>query len=174
MTSYRRNFVPGGLYFFTLALANRHSDLLLTHVDTLKQAIQAEKQQNPFVVVALVILPDHLHAIWRLPDGDCDYPNRWRRIKGAFSSALPKGEDVSDSRAQKGERGIWQRRFWEHTVRDERDLQTHCDYNHFNPVKHGHARRVADWPHSTFHAYVERGVYPSDWGGTDAGIERDD
>ncbi len=109
-----------------------------------------------------------------MPDGDCDYSNRWRRIKGAFSGTLPKGEAVSDSRAQKGERGVWQRRFWEHTVRDERDLQAYCDYIHFNPVKHGYASRVVDWPHSTFHAYVERGFYPSDWGGTDAGIERDD
>ncbi|MGV8893080.1 MAG: REP-associated tyrosine transposase [Burkholderiaceae bacterium] len=174
MTSYRRNSVPGGMYFFTIAIANRHIDLLVKHADILKQAIHAEKQKNPFSVIALVILPDHLHAIWRLPEGDCDYSNRWRRIKGAFSSALPKDEYVSRSRVRKGERGIWQRRFWEHTVRDERDLQTHCDYIHFNPVKHGYASKVVDWPHSTFHAYVASGVYPADWGGTDAGIARDD
>ena len=123
------------------------------------------KERNPFALIAMVILPDHLHAIWRLPAGDADYSNRWRRIKAAFSQRMTGGEDLSKSRLAKGERGIWQRRFWEHTIRDEMDLRQHIDYVHFNPVKHGHAVRVADWPHSTFHGYVQRGTYPLDWGG---------
>ncbi|MFD2273067.1 transposase [Undibacterium arcticum] len=126
-------------------------------------------------MLALVILPDHLHAIWRLPEGDCDYSNRWRRIKSAFFAGLAeRRRSIAKPSTKKGERGIWQRRFWEHTLRDEHDMQVHCDYIHFNPVKHGHAGRVVDWPHSTFHAYVERGVYLPDWGGTDASIDGDD
>ena len=107
-------------------------------------------------------MPDHLHCIWTLPPGDTDYPERWRLIKLLFSRALPKTERINASRESKGERGIWQRRFWEHTIRDERDLNNHIDYIHYNPVKHGHTARPADWPHSTTHLYVTRKV--GSWG----------
>ena len=165
MTSYRRNHVPGGIYFFTVAIANRRHNLLLQHIETLRAAYREERQTYPFATLGLVVLPDHIHAVWRLPTGDADYSNRWRRIKARFSAAMPSGEQLSKSRASKGERGIWQRRFWEHTLRDLNDLRRHLDYLHFNPVKHGLVSKVVDWPHSTFHGYVQRGVYPADWGG---------
>jgi len=168
MTTYRRNRVPGGTFFFTVVTAERHQGLLLRHISLLKRAFREELRQAPFANLALVVLPDHLHAVWRLPEGDTDYSNRWRRIKGRFSRSMGRGEWISDSRSAKGERGIWQRRFWEHTIRDEEDLRHHLDYVHSNPVKHGLVSCIADWPHSTFHAYVRAGIYPQDWGGSGA------
>lgn len=119
-----------------------------------------------FRIEAAVILPDHLHAIWTLPDGDRDFSTRWMLIKAGFSRQLESGERRSKSRFVKGERGIWQRRYWEHFIRDEEDLARHADYIHYNPVKHGHVRQIKDWPHSTFHRHVNRGMYPIDWGGS--------
>ena len=165
MTNYRRNRLQGGTYFFTVVMAERHLDLLVRHVEHFKAVWREEQQRTPFVTLGLVVLPDHLHAVWRLPEGDTDYSSRWRRIKGRFSRSFPPGERISASRATKGERGIWQRRFWEHTISDENDLRHHLDYVHWNPAKHGLVSRVADWPHSTFHAYVQQGIYPMDWGG---------
>jgi putative transposase len=110
-------------------------------------------------------LPDHLHAIWTLLEQDADFALRWRLIKSAFSHGLPRGERISASRAAKGERGIWQRRYWEHTLRDEDDFARHLDHIHFNPVKHGHAVRVRDWPFSSFRRWVRLGTYPGDWAG---------
>jgi len=165
MTNYRRNRVPGGTFFFTVAIADRHLDILVRHIDLLKTALYEARKRAPFVNLGLVVLPDHLHAVWRLPEGDADYSSRWRSIKGRFSRVVPPCEWVSDSRAAKRERGVWQRRFWEHTIRDEEDLHRHLDYVHYNPVKHGLVTCAADWPHSTFHHYVRRGVYPPDWGG---------
>ena len=112
-----------------------------------------------------MVLPDHLHAIWTLPEGDADFATRWQLIKAAFSRALPAGEQISESRARKAERGIWQRRYWEHTLRDEQDFVRHTDYVHFNPVKHGLVYRAKDWPYSSFHRMVRLGLYPLDWGG---------
>jgi putative transposase len=123
------------------------------------------KSRHPFHIDALVVLPDHLHAIWTLPEGDADYPKRWALIKAAFSRHLPKDERRNPSRIAKDERGIWQRRYWEHLIRDDRDYARHVDYIHYNPVKHAYVTRVADWPHSTFHRHVGRGLYPPDWGG---------
>lgn len=111
----------------------------------------------------MVVLPEHLHCIWTLPDGDGDYKTRWALIKARFSRGIVVGEQRSASRIKRGERGIWQRRFWEHLIRDELDYAGHVDYIHRNPVKHGWAKRVGDWPNSTFHAYVRRGLYPTDW-----------
>ena len=108
---------------------------------------------------------EHLHTIWVLPPNDADYATRWRLIKASFSRGLPKGERISQSRRDKGERGIWQRRYWEHTLRDELDLARHVDYIHFNPVKHGHVKSVSEWPYSSFHRFVESGRYSADWGG---------
>ena len=118
---------------------------------------------------AVVILPDHLHCVWRLPDGDADYSTRWSLIKATFSRSLARGERRSASRIKRGERGIWQRRFWEHCLRDENDYARHVDYIHWNPVKHGHVDRATDWAYSSFHRYVARGVYASDWGGGKGG-----
>jgi len=164
MPEFRRNRVSGGTYFFTIAIAERHKDLLVKHIALLRNAIHLEKKRAPFVIIAMSILPDHLHAVWRLPVGDTNYSERWRRIKATFSKMLKRNETVSKSRFEKGERGIWQRRFWEHTIRDDADLQRHMDYVHFNLVKHRYVKKAADWQHSTFHAYVDRGVYPVDWG----------
>jgi putative transposase len=165
MTNYRRNFVPGGCLFFTVNLAERKSRLLTDHVDFLRAAFRHTRARYPFTVDAIVVLPDHLHSIWSLPDNDADYATRWRLIKATFSRALPAGERISPSRRRKGERGIWQRRYWEHTLRDERDYEQHVDYIHFNAVKHGWVTRVRDWPYSSFHRMVRLGVYPLDWGG---------
>jgi putative transposase len=162
MTSYRRNFVPGASYFFTVNLADRRLRLLTQHVEDLRAAFRYTQKRHPFAVEATVVLPDHLHAIWTLPDGDADFALRWRLIKTEFSRALPASEEISESRSQKGERGIWQRRYWEHTLRDEKDFERHVEYIHFNPVKHGHVTRVSDWPYSSFHRMVRLGIYPAD------------
>jgi putative transposase len=165
MTNYRRNFLSGGSYFFTVNLAERRARLLIDHIRLLRAAFRYARARHPLAVDAIVILPDHLHAVWTLPEGDCDYPLRWRLIKSAFSRALPATERISPSRMRKGERGIWQRRFWEHTIRDERDFARHVDYIHFNPVKHGFVARARDWPYSSFRRMARLGVYPEDWGG---------
>ncbi len=165
MTNYRRNFVPGGSFFFTVALADRRSALLTHHIDQLRAAFRYARDRHPFTIDAIVVLPDHLHTIWTLPDGDKDFSLRWKLIKAAFSRAQPAVEPISASRASRSERGIWQRRFWEHTLRDERDFEVHADYIHFNPVKHGYVGSARDWPYSSFGAMVGEGIYPADWGG---------
>jgi putative transposase len=165
MTRYRRNFLPGGSYFFTVNLADRRLGLLIEHIDLLRAAFRQTRVRHPFTVAAAVILPDHLHAIWTLPEDDADFALRWRLIKSGFSRGLPTGERISASRANKNERGIWQRRYWEHTLRDEDDFARHLDYIHFNPVKHRHAARVRDWPYSSFRRWVRVGAYPVDWAG---------
>ena len=165
MTRYRRNFIPGGSFFFAVNLAERRSRLLTEQIDLLRAAFRETRTHHPFAIEAIVVLPDHLHAIWSLPEGARDFATRWRLIKARFSRSFPKGERISPSRTSKGERGIWQRRYWEHTLRDERDFAQHADYIHFNPVKHGHVTRVADWPYSSFHRMAKLGLYPADWGG---------
>lgn len=165
MTDYRRNFIPGGSYFFTVALAERSGRLLTDNIELLRCAVVSVKREMPFELVAMVVLPEYLHCVWTLPAGDADYPTRWKKIKAFFSCGLPAGERRSTSRMAKGERGIWQRRYWEHTLRNDEDLRRHVDYIHYNPVKHGHVLRVKDWPYSTFHRYVRCGVYPHDWAG---------
>jgi putative transposase len=165
MTDYRRNFIAGGSFFFTVNLAERRLRLLTEHIDALRIALRQTRRHHPFTIDAMVVLPDHLHAVWTLPDGDPDFATRWRLIKSAFSRSLATGERISPSRAAKGERGIWQRRFWEHTIRDENDFAHHMDYIHINPVKHGLVPRVSDWPYSSFHRMVKLGVYPEDWAG---------
>ncbi|GAB2905520.1 transposase [Uliginosibacterium flavum] len=157
MPNYRRNFLPGGTFFFTVNLLERDRDLLVRHVDALRNAVRTVRAAHPFEIVAWVVMPDHLHCIWILPPGDTNYPERWRLIKLLFSRSLPKTEHINASRESKNERGIWQRRFWEHTIRDERDLNNHIDYVHYNPVKHGYVTNAADWPHSTIHRYIEQG-----------------
>ena len=158
MTDYRRNFVPGGSYFFTVNLADRQSRILVENLAVLRAAFRDVKARHPFAIDAIVVLPDHLHAIWTLPVGDSNFAMRWRLIKSAFSRTLPRNEWESGSRRTRGERGLWQRRYWEHTLRDEVDSARHADYIHFNPVKHGHVGRVRDWPYSSFHRMVRLGL----------------
>jgi putative transposase len=151
MPQYRRVFIPGGCYFFTVNLLDRNARLLVEYIDSLRIAVRETQRRFPFEIDAMVILPDHIHAIWTLPPGDSDFSVRWRWIKIRFSRTIPKGEQLSAVRRARRERGIWQRRYWEHLIRDERDYQTHIDYCWFNPVKHGHVAKVEDWPFSTFH-----------------------
>ncbi len=160
---YRRARTAGGTYFFTVNLANRSSQLLVERVDDLRNAVRVVKQRHPFEIVAWVVLPDHMHAIWTLPVEDADFSTRWMLIKGAFARRCSPGEALGASRSSKGERGIWQRRFWEHQIRDEDDLQRHVDYIHINPVKHGHACHAADWQWSSIHRYIRSGDLTSDW-----------
>ena len=165
MTDYRRNFITGGSFFFTVNLAERRLRLLTEHINELRTALRQTRRHHPFTIDAMVVLPDHLHAIWTLPRGDANFATRWRLIKSMFSRSLATGERISDSRAAKGERGIWQRRYWEHTIRDENDFARHMDYIHINPVKHGIVSRVGDWSYSSFHRMVKLGIYPEDWAG---------
>jgi putative transposase len=163
MSEYRRWWVPGGTYFFTVNLADRSSRALVERFDVLHRVTCAVRRAHPFEIVAWVVLPDHLHAIWTLPADDRDFARRWMLIKQAFSRDVPAGERRSASRRRTGERGVWQRRYWEHLIRDERDWRNHIDYIHINPVKHGLVARVVDWPHSSFHRFVRQGRLPEDW-----------
>jgi putative transposase len=165
MSRYRRAKIEGGAFFFTLVLADRSSDLLVREIDRLRRAYKAMQERLPFETVAICILPDHLHALWQLPEGDADYTSRWSLFKSGFSRGLPAVETRSASKISKREKGIWQRRYWEHAIRDDADFERHVDYIHYNPVKHGLVARVADWPHSSFHRFVERGVLLADGGG---------
>jgi len=165
MPDYRRLRVPGGTYFFTVNLLERKQDLLVRHIDELREAVRATKRERPFHIDAWVVLPDHMHTVWTLPQGDDDFSNRWKSIKIRFVQKLPRTERRSRVRIAKGERGIWQRRFWEHMIRDENDYMRHVDYVHWNPMKHGLVQKVADWPYSSFHRYVRDGIYPDDWAG---------
>jgi putative transposase len=164
MVHYRRNQLPGGTYFFTVTLADRRSFALTENIEHLRASFRRVKVTQPFAIVAMAVLPEHLHAIWTLPPGDADYPGRWRAIKTGFTHDLIRA-GVQITRNAKGECDLWQRRFWEHTIRDDNDLARHVDYLHYNPVKHGLVARVADWPHSSFHRYVRQGVLPEDWAG---------
>jgi putative transposase len=165
MSRYRRAKVEGGVFFFTVTLADRSSDLLLRNIDRLRRMYKSVQEHNPFETIAICVLPDHLHAIWALPAGDSNFAMRWSLLKSAFSRGLPVEMPRSASKIARRERGIWQRRYWEHAIRDDRDLERHVDYIHFNPVKHGYVTKVADWPHSSFHRFVSRGILPEDWGG---------
>jgi putative transposase len=151
MSDYRRLRIPGGCWFFTVNLEERRTDLLVRHVDLLRQAVHRVRLARPFRIDAFVILPDHLHAVWTLPDGDDDFPTRWRLIKKAFSRQLSATEPRSASRRRRGERGLWQRRYWEHAIRDDRDFAAHVEYVHGNPVKHGLVALPREWPYSTIH-----------------------
>jgi putative transposase len=164
MPQYRRAKLEGSLFFFTVVLAERPSDLLVNEIDRLRRIYRTVRQRRPFETIAICVLPDHVHAVWELPGGDDDFSTRWNLIKSGFSRGLdPRLR--SASKLAKREKGIWQRRYWEHAIRNEADLARHIDYIHFNPVRHGHVRRVADWPHSSFHRYVGRGLLAADWGG---------
>ena len=166
MPDYRRHRVPGGTYFFTVNLRDRSTSLLVDHIDLLRACVRRARQLAPFHIDAWVVLPDHMHALWTLPPDDTAYPRRWHTIKRAFSIALPAQETISPSRQHQGERGIWQRRYWEHTIRDDTDYAAHMDYIHFNPVKHGLAPTPAAWPYTSFHTCGACGLYPPTWATT--------
>ena len=174
-------YVPGGTYFFTVNLAQRGGDLLVREVEALRDAVRLTKEEHPFGIDAFVVLPDHLHAVWTLPEGDADFSVRWGAIKARFTRRVgfhPTraggetgvfGEAAggvgynptrrSPSKMRKGDAGIWQRRFWEHCIRDEADFAAHVDYCHWNPVKHGLVERAEDWPFSTVHRAIREGRF---------------
>ena len=165
MTRYRRALVEGGVFFFTVTLADRGSNLLVREISRFRSAYASVKNRYPFDTIAICVLPEHLHAVWSLPEDDADFSLRWNLIKRNFSSGFQARAGRSSSKVARREKGIWQRRFWEHAIRSDADLEKHVDYIHFNPVKHGHVTRVRDWPHSSFNRYVAKGLLPIDWGG---------
>jgi len=173
MVNYRRNLQPGAHYFFTVTLQDRRSTTLTQHINELKTSFKKVKDQYPYKLVAYVILPKHLHVIWNLPNNDCAYPKRWRLIKSHFTQAL-LAKGITLTKNKRGEYKLWQRRYWEHTLRDGNDLKAHIDYIHYNPMKHGLVQRAADWEYSSFHYYVETGVLPKNWGGDFQCMERSD
>jgi putative transposase len=165
MPNYRRALVPGGCWFFTVNLLVRRRTLLVDHIDSLRKSVASTRHKYPFEIDAFVVLPDHLHAIWTLPPGDADFSTRWRLVKTAFAKSLPQQERLSAVRETRNERGIWQRRFREHMIRNDTDYARHIEYCYINPLTHGLVTRVRDWPHSSFHRDVERGIFPLDWAG---------
>lgn len=171
MSNYRRACIPGATYFFTVVTHKRKPIFSIGRArQILHHAIEDVRERHPFEIEAICLLPDHLHTIWTLPVEDSAYPQRWNEIKGLFTKRFrdisPVDSKISLSRRRKGEGVIWQRRFWEHLVRDESDFRNHMDYLHYNPVKHGLVGQVVDWPWSSFHRFVKAGIYSADWGGT--------
>ena len=159
MGNYRRAQVPGGVFFFTVVTYRRQPILTLSGIRlALRGALQKTRQRRPFVIDAMVILPDHLHCIWRLPEGDSDFSSRWREIKKATTRT------VASTSTEFHRSHVWQARFWEHAIRDEADWQRHVDYIHYNPVKHGYVPDPGDWAWSSFHRFRARGYYANDWG----------
>jgi putative transposase len=162
MVQYRRSRVAGGTFFFTVNLRNRRDSLLVDHADALRQIVNDVRAQHPFIIEAMVVLPDHRHAVWTLPLGDQAYASRIRLIKARFTKHL-LGEGIAIVQDDRGEYKLWQRRFWEHTIRADHDFETHVNYVHINPVKHGYVKRPADWAHSTIHRFIANGTVTSGW-----------
>jgi len=160
---YRRTYIPGTTYFFTVNLADRSKTFLVDYINVLRDTIRIVKQRHPFQIDAIVILPEHLHTLWTLPPNDSDYAMRWMLIKASFSRQIPGGELRNRSRVIRSERGIWQRRYWEHWIRDEHDFIKHVDYIHYNPIKHGYVSKVVEWPFSSIHRYIRSGNLLENW-----------
>lgn len=169
MTDWRRAYISGGTFFFTQVTADRAPILTTPLGRSLLREVTIEcRRQWPFDIEAVVLMPDHLHTLWRLPDGDTEYSKRLGWLKKEFTKRWLAGggseRPVSVSRERHRRHGVWQRRFWEHAIRDEQDLERHLDYIHYNPVKHGLVQRAIDWPWSSFHRFVREGQYPAGWG----------
>ncbi len=169
MPEYRWADLAGGTYFFTVVTYRRQRFLCDDDVRTaLRDGINKTRERYPLAIDAWVLLPDHLHCIWKLPDGDADFGSRWAAIKRYVSKNCPRlkrVDQLNESKRKRKESTVWQRRFWEHMIRDERDYEMHTNYIHYNPVRHGIVKHVKDWPYSTFHRYVGNNIYPPDWGG---------
>ena len=177
MPEYRRYYTDGAMVFFTV-VAHERRKLFEEELarKCLREALAKIQAKRPFTIDAVVLLPDHLHMIWTLPKEDGDFSLRWRRIKAEFTDRYLEAGGVegerSVSRCKRKERGIWQRRFWDHVIRDELDFERHLDYIHYNPVKHGYVKCPRDWPYSSFQRWVERGVYEPNWGCAEAAALR--
>jgi putative transposase len=163
MPEYRRLRVPGGCYFFTVNLRDRDSRLLIERISLLRECVRTARRTAPFHIDSWVVLPDHMHCVWTLPEGDADFPARWLLIKKEFSKALPRTEVRSPVMQARGDRGIWLPRYWEHMIRDANDYARHMDYVHYNPVKHRLVDHPGNWLHSSFRRAVARGLYPEAW-----------
>jgi len=164
---YRRSRTEGGTYFFTVVTHNRRGFLCSSdNVALLRQAFRSVMPDYPFKIDAFVLLPEHLHCIWTLPEGDNDFSTRWRLIKSRFTCGCDPSlrGNANASRRRKGEQAVWQRRFWEHQIRDNNDLAQHVEYIHYNPVKHGLVNAPRDWGYSSFHRYIRQGIYDANWG----------
>ena len=172
MSNYRRLRSPGASYFFTVVSYQRRPILCTPEIRlALREAIEWVRRDRPFQIDGWVLLHDHLHAIWTLPEGDADFAIRWQTIKRQVSAQCKAlfidVNQLSTSQRKHREAGIWQRRYWEHQIRDDNDFARHFDYLHFNPLKHGEVNQVKDWPYSSFHRYVKTGVYPANWCGSE-------
>jgi putative transposase len=175
MPEYRRIKEPGATYFFTVVTYSRQKILCLPESrDALRTAVEATRASYPFTIEAWVIQPDHIHCIWTMPESDFDYSKRWSIFKRKFTQRIKNtgiikmtSDRVPSSRRKRMENPVWQRRFWEHMIRDQEDFNRHCDYIHYNPVKHGLVKNPGEWPHSTFRHFVKHGHYPEDWGATE-------
>jgi putative transposase len=170
---YRRAYTKGGCYFFTVVTEKRQPLFLDdTNVNLLRDAFRAVMKKYPFVMDAVVILPDHLHCIWTLPANDADFSTRWRLIKTRFTKqcAYQYKQTPNANRIKKKQQAIWQHRYWEHQLRDERDVEQHIDYIHYNPVKHHYVNKASDWQYSSIHRYIKQGVIAEDWGVGDSVI----
>lgn len=169
MSNYRRANTKGGTYFFTVITYRRRKILCYEEVRiALREGIRQTRETHPFTIDAWVLLPDHLHCIWTLPEGDANFGIRWAMIKRFVTKqcrSLHRDDWMTASKRKRKESTLWQRRFWEHQIRDEQDYERHIDYIHFNPVNHGLVDKVVDWPHSTFHRYVKSEVYQENWAG---------
>ena len=157
MVQFRRNYQPGACYFFTVTLRDRKATYLTDHIHLLRQAMCIIMQKYPYEIKSIVILPDHLHTLWKLPDHDCRYSLRWRKIKSYFTRAL-KSKGILIPKDRRGEHHLWRRRFWEHTIRDEKDFENHVDYIHYNPVKHALVKKIYQWPYSSFHYCLKKEI----------------
>lgn len=163
MVDYRRQCAAGASYFVTVNLEDRGRALLTEHIDALREVVRRVRESHPFAIDAMVVLPDHFHAVWTLPTGDAQLSRRLQLVKAFFTRRLAQAR-VAIGRDARGEYRLWQKRFREHVIGDAHDYRAHFDYVHINPVRHGHARVASAWPYSTIHRYVARGVLPSDWG----------
>ena len=165
MPDYLRPKLPGARVFFTVALADRRSDVLVREIGRLREAVREVRAEQPFTIDAWVVLPDHMHAVWTLPDGDADFSTRWKDIKTRFTKAVGIVGRRSPSKIAKGEAGLWQRRFREHHIRDGPDYDAHVRYCWINPVKHGLVGRAVDWRYSSIHREIARGIVEPEWAG---------
>ncbi|PPD03776.1 MAG: transposase [Methylobacter sp.] len=175
MSRFRRSQTTGASYFFTVVTYRRQAILCDAPVrEALREAIETVRARQPFIIEAWVLLPDHLHCIWTLPPGDAGFPARWSMIKRQVSIACKEQyrrlDLMTSSKLKHRESTLWQRRYWEHQIRDAVDFSRHADYIHYNPVKHAYCQQVVEWPYSTFHRYAAQGVYPLNWGG---GVNRE-
>lgn len=164
---YRRDYTDNSTYFFTVVTFGRKSILWLPkNIEILRTAFFEEMKRRPFFIDAIVVMPDHIHAVWTLPENDGDYSTRWRNIKSLFTRRIEADNrpEISQARWRKKEQAIWQRRFWEHRIRNEKDFENHVNYIHYNPVKHGYVKNPSDWQYSSIHRYIKRGIIDAAWG----------